>query len=358
MTPSTAVPTAPAAPAAVPALSFDAALAEAVALLRSLPRRRESLPSARRSAERWAADVRRRGGPTAVLVVDEPPGTPLVGYDLLIDHPDGGCVAVNSQSEDGVPWAVDHSTHWAAGQVLTIDGLHSVSIPAVLHVLRSAGMRDRTLHDQLVDHALLLEAALADPEPATPAEIQAATDGFRRRRGLHSRDALFAWLGSLGLTAAAFEQQMTAEALAARLRRRIADSQARDYLRIHERDFEHVHAVWATGRQAAPLASLAEAGGAEKFAALARAAADAGEPLRVTTGTSLPDGLPLPLRDLAAGTLTPRPVPHDGELLVGAVLTRRPAPGDEETLAAAGRAAVAAWLSERRSRAQITWHWL
>ncbi|MEU6551328.1 TIGR04500 family putative peptide maturation system protein [Streptomyces sp. NPDC046915] len=357
MTPATAVPTAPAAPAAVPALSFDATLAEAVALLRSLPRRRESLAGARRSAERWAADVRRRGGPAAVLVVDEPPGTPLVDYDLLIDHPDGGCVAVNSQPEDGLPWAVDHSTHWAAGQVLTIDGLHSVSIPAALYVLRAAGLRDRTLHDQLVDHALLLTAAFADPEPVTPAEIQATADDFRRRRGLHSRDALFAWLDSLGLTTAAFEQQMTNDALAARLRRRIAESQARDHLRTHARDFEHVHAVWAGARQSAPLARLAEARDAEEFAALARAAAEAGAPLRVTTGTSLPDGLPLPLRDLEAGTLTPRPVPYDGELLVGAVLTRRPAPHDDDTLAAAGRAAVAAWLAERRSRAQITWHW-
>lgn len=358
MTPAPAVPTAPAAPVAAPAPSFDAVLAEAVALLRSLPRRRDSLPGARRSAEHWAAGVRRRGGPAAVLVVDEPPGTPLVDYDLLIDHPDGGCVAVNSQPEDGHPWAVDHSTHWAAGQVLTVDGQHSVSVPAALYVLRAAGMRDRTLHDQLVDHVLLLEAALADPEPPAPAEIQAAADDFRRRRGLHSRDALFAWLDSLGLTGAAFERQMTDEALLARCRRRIAESQARDHLRAHERDFEHVRAVWVCAPRSAPLARLAEARDAEEFAALARAAADAGAPLRVTTGTSLPDALPFPLRDLAAGRLTPRPVPHDGEFLVGAVLTRRPAPHDDDTLAAAGRAAVAAWLAERRSRAQITWHWL
>ncbi|MEU5097954.1 TIGR04500 family putative peptide maturation system protein [Streptomyces sp. NPDC020996] len=356
--PASTVPAASAPPTPAPALSFEAALAEAVTLLRALPRRRESLPGARRTAEHWAADVRRRGGPAAVLVVDEPPGTPLVDYDLLIDHPDGGCVAVNHQAEDGLPWAVDHSTHWAAGRVLTVDGLHSVSIPAALYVLRAAGLPDRTLHDQLVDHVLLLADAHADPQPASPAEVQAATDDFRRRLGLHNRDALFAWLDSLGLTRAAFEQQMTEEALVARLRRRIAETQAHDHLRTHERDFEHVHAVWATARQAALLAPLAEAGSAEEFAVFARAAADAGAPLRVTAGTSLPDGLPLPLRDLAAGTLVPRPVRHDGELLVGAVLSRRPAPHDDDTLAAAGRAAVAAWLAERRSRAQITWHWL
>ncbi|NUT43787.1 MAG: hypothetical protein HOV86_27720, partial [Thermoactinospora sp.] len=49
---------------------------------------------------------------------------------------------------------------------------------------------------------------------------------------------------------------------------------------------------------------------------------------------------------------------HEDGFVTGVVHERLPARADEHTLAAAGRAAYAGWLADRRAAADVRWHWL
>lgn len=328
-------------------------LAEAVDLLRALPRHRDDLDRARQIAGEWAAA---RPASGATLVVDEQPGQQRVDFDLLLDDPRGGTVAVNVQDDDGVPWSVDHATHWAAGQVLTIDGLLSLSVPEALLTLRLAGLRDPAVHERLIDHCLLADLAAADRAEPSPEQRQAAADRFRRAQGLHSAEATLAWLDEIGMPRDAFDRYVTGLARLAGFRARKEAELGPGYLAAHPERFESLHATWATCADPATAGRLA-AGDPLGLAERAARLLAEGRAVRCTSAVGFADELPPPLRDLPAGQPV-GPVVDGGRLLVG-VLTRREAPEPgPELAAAAGRAAFADWLAGLRARADIRWHWL
>ncbi|MED7932024.1 hypothetical protein SMD20_47950 [Nonomuraea sp. LP-02] len=320
--------------------TFADTLAEAVELLRGLPRTRDGVPAARRAVAAWCAD---RPQTKVQLVTDVRPGSPIVDYDLVLAHPDGGDVALTAPTGDGVPWTVDHSTHFASGRVLTI-GDHEVLVQNALLTLRARAEGDPSIQEELIDHCLLEELIGQETEKPTQEEIQDASDGYRIRRGLLSRDEMMRWLENVGLTLEAYDNHITGLALRQRVRARVERETARDYLDRHPGEFDQVWAVWATGPEhelSAGLPHAQPAGGVE-----------------VTSAVRAARELPEPLRRAAAGK-TVGPVPYGRHHLVGEIRERRPAdPDDPATLAAAGRAGFAAFMAERRAAADIRWHWL
>ncbi|GAA2858827.1 hypothetical protein GCM10010517_17300 [Streptosporangium fragile] len=334
---------------------FGAELASAVQLLRSLPRSAEKAEDAREQVATWSAD---HPGLDAELVVDEPPGSLLVGYDLLLTHPEGGTVAISAQTEDGVPWLVDRATHWAAGQVVSVDG-KDLSVQAALYALRALGVRDRTVHEQLVDYRILLSEIAEDRTPVTDTELQEAVDDFRRRRGLFTRERTLDWLAEVGLTEDAFAGHMETTARMNRVRRRFAGAPARAYLQSHIRDFCLTRAAWVTGRDGAVIGEIARADSAAELLRRAEHSVHGGTGrLRLTMATALGSELPAPLRTAATGRVI-GPVESEGGPLAGAVLRRFPPdPDDPAVLAAAAEAAYTTWLAGRRRAADIRWHWL
>ncbi|WP_182876938.1 TIGR04500 family putative peptide maturation system protein [Microbispora sp. H10670] len=345
-----AAPTAPA--------SFADDLAEAVALLRGLPVARDAVGEARRRVLDWAAA---RPHLRAQLAVDEPPGATRAGYDLLLDHPEGGTVALSAEVDDGIPWLVDHSTHWAAANILSVDGA-GLSIAGALSAIRALGVRDRQLHERLVDHRIVLnelEGALQQP---TTAEIQAAADEFRRRRGLTGRAQTLEWLAEAGMSPEMFQTHARTQALVARVRDRFAGEPARRHLAEHPEDFTVRRAVWVTGRHADDLSALLE-GPVEDFAARCLAALElpagpSGNTPQLLATTALTPRLPEPLRTVPQKTAI-GPVPYEGAYLAGVVHeVVAPDPDAPEVLEAARDAAFQAWLDERRRTAEIRWFWL
>lgn len=328
--------------------AFAQALESGVELLRSLPRRRAAVPAARAAARDWAA---RHPAVAAQLVVDERPGTPVVDYDLLLDHPGGGTVAVTAPAEDGVPWLVDHSTHWAAGQLVSVDGV-DVSVSQALTMLRTLSRGDASPYQEIVDQCLLaaaLEEAGGDDVPVSAADLQATADAFRRGRGLHDRAATLAWMAAAGMSGEQFESYLAGIARRRRFRAGKEAELATRHLATHRADFARVRAIWVTG----PAKVLAGRAGE-----LADAAA-AHEEAVVTVGTRWEHELPEALRGATPGDVV-GPVPlrsGGGGFLTGAVLSRTAAEDDPETLAAAGRAAFGRWLAERRAAAKVEWHW-
>lgn len=342
-------------PPSAPPAAFADVLAEAVELLRALPRRRPDVPHARRSVERWrAAHPETR----AQLVADVRPGSPLVDYDLVLDHPGGGSVALTAPADDGVPWTVDHSTHWASGVLLAVDG-QELLIQNALLTLRARTAGEPSIQQELIDYCVMEALVALEPDP-TPEELQEASDAYRRRRGLLSRDQMLRWLEEVGLTGPAYDNHIHGLALRRRVRARVERETARDQLRRDPAAFDRVSAVWATGPEAR-LSALA----AHEDPLLALAGTlleppgdEPGAELTVTAARRVARELPEPLRGAAAGAVV-GPVPYGRDHLVGVVRERLPAaPEDPATLAAAGRAGFAAFMAERRAAATVIWHQL
>ncbi|MBG0826870.1 TIGR04500 family putative peptide maturation system protein [Planomonospora sp. ID67723] len=334
---------------------WEKTLASAVELLRELPRRRGGVAEARSAVAEWAASL-----PECApqLVVDTRPGSPVVDYDLLLEHPRGGTVALATQADDGVPWGIDHSTHWAAHLVVTVNG-YDLSYPRALDALRTLGGRYPDIRDRLVDHCLLMEMVGTEEEAPTSAELQAAADDFRRVFGLHSREATLAWLEENGLGMPGFEANVETAARLARVRRRLESRLGPGYLKDRRADFDQVSAVWVESPDEQALERLrkdAEAAG--DLAACLPGLLD-GFPrdvsVRALTGMAME--LPEPLRDLPTGAIT-GPVGHGGSLLLGQLRRRRSGGTDDpDAVAAAGRMAFREWLARQRSAAKIDWHW-
>ncbi|NUW34447.1 TIGR04500 family putative peptide maturation system protein [Nonomuraea sp. SMC257] len=329
-------------------------LASGAALLRSLQRRRSGVADARRAADAWAA---RHRDANARLVVDRRPGSPVVDYDLLLDHPDGGTIALSAPPEDGVPWLIDHSTHWAAGHLVSVDGVH-VSVPQALTMLRSLSGRDASPYQEIVDQCLLA-AAGDDGEPVGAADLQATADEFRRGRGLRDRASTLAWMAAAGMSGEQFEAYIEGIARRRRFRREKEAELAQGHLAAAPGDFARVRAVWVTGAEKVVAGDVAEL-----FGALGSVGGPGsiGEPgavgdVVVTVGVRWESDLPEALRGAPPGRVVGPEQAPGGGFLTGAVLSRTPAVADAETLEAAGRAAFACWLAERRAAATIEWHW-
>ncbi|GAA4189014.1 hypothetical protein GCM10022252_25220 [Streptosporangium oxazolinicum] len=392
---------------------FARALQSGVSLLRTLPRRGVGVADAHRAVGEWAA---RYPELRAQLVVDRRPGTPVVDYDLLLDHPDGGTVALTASPEDGVPWLIDHSTHWAAGYLVSVNDV-DVTVPQALTMLRSLSRPDASPYREIVDQCLLVEAA-DDTEPLTAADLQATADEFRRGRGLHDRESTLAWMTEAGMSGERFEAYIAEIARRRRFRRDKEAELAPGHLAANPGDFARVRAVWVTSGERvtaattadllAVLASLGETASASPGemasaspsetapaspgeAASAQSGETASAPPReaagspdetaqtppvevavtlpgkvsvtpfgeaaVTFATRWEADLPAVLRGTESGRVVGPVELPDGGFLTGAVLFRSPAVADAETLAAAGRAAFTGWLAERRAAATIEWHW-
>ncbi|MBX6383469.1 MAG: hypothetical protein IRZ07_10945 [Microbispora sp.] len=275
---------------------------------------------------------------------------------------------MSAEADDHVPWLVDHSTHWAAANILSVDGV-GLSIAAALSTIRAMGARDRRVHERLVDHRILLTELESMQEPPSPAELQAAADEFRRRRGLTGREQTLRWLAEAGMTRKIFENHIHTQALIARVRDRFAGEPARRYLAEHPQDFAVRRAAWVTGPRADELGALLD-GPVRDFpgrvlAALGIPGAASGGPagtgrggLRLQVATALTPRLPEPLRTAGEGAAV-GPVEDEDGYLAGVVYeVLPPDPGAPGALEAARDAAFEAWLAERRRTAEIRWFWL
>ncbi|MEV7803243.1 TIGR04500 family putative peptide maturation system protein [Microbispora sp. NPDC088329] len=336
--------------------AFANDLVDAVALLRGLPATPETVNDAHRSVRDWAAE---RPWLRAQLVVDETPGTARVGYDLLLEHPEGGSVALSAQVDDGIPWLVDHSSHWAAANILSVDGV-GLSIGVALSAIRSLGVRDPRVHEQLVDHRILMNEMEDDPRPVTDDEMRRAADDFRRRLGLTTREQTLDWLAQNGISEKGFWGHAKMQARVARIRERFSGDPARRYLAEHPQRFTVRRAAWVTGPRPEPLRALLD-GPVSEFASRVTAALLSpgdGAGLRLEAAAAVTPRLPEPLHDVPAGTAA-GPVAYDGGHLAGVVYeVVPPDPEAPEVLDAARDAAFQAWLDERRRTSEIRWFWL
>ncbi|GAB1823669.1 hypothetical protein [Herbidospora sp. RD11066] len=228
--------------------------------------------------------------------------------------------------------------------LVRVDEVH-LPIAEAVTMVRRLSHRDRVIHDEIIDHCLIRAEVQADVEPLTEDDLRAAADEFRSGVPLQNRAETLAWVAEMGMSGGQFENLLGEIARRRRFRRRKEAELAPDYLARHQDDFDLVRAMWVTSTQPVNGEILRGLGGL-------LGCPDAA----VVVGTRRAHAIPGPLRHAPRDTLV-GPVTFDHGYLTGLVLERRPAALDADTLALAGRLAFAAWLSARRERASIEWHW-
>jgi putative peptide maturation system protein len=332
---------------------FDQALSDAVVLLRELPRERKSVAAARSRFNQFKAT---HGGVPCDLLVDQPPGSHEADYDLMLGAPDGGTVALSWRAEDGVPWTVKYSDHWAANYVLSVNDNHT-SIQSALIYLSTKLQRTPNLMEDLTHRSLIHEEIEANPAEASEAEIQKAVDDFRASQGLYSAAETRLWLEKMHLNMDALRELVTFNVQYRKLKKRLTAEKIRPHFKAHRQDFDRLTLiqVWA------PTLAVANAvikAGAKSDLWAAIQSRDALLPLLKTEVTTVfAHELPAAFAGATPKRLLgPERTPQG--FWVGELLKRKPARLDAPTQARIEDLLFQGWLAERRQQGKIQWHWL
>jgi putative peptide maturation system protein len=333
--------------------SFQKTLCDVVLLLNELPRQRSSVESAHARFKRFENAHR---GVRCDLLVDQPPGSNEADYDILLGAPDGGTVAVSWRPDEGVPWTVQYSDHWAANYVLTVNKHHS-SIQSALIYLRTVLNRKPDLMNDLINKLLIQEAMDESPPAVSNKETEKAVDEFRLSHGLYSAVAMRQWLDEMSLTMAALRELASGNVSAHKLKKRVTADKVRPYFDAHRNDFE----VLTIFRVQVPSKTIA--------AALTKAGRRSGLWATIQKKRSwltTPNGqlatmfsreLPPAFASASPGTIIGPERSPEG-YWVGQLLQHRGASFDDRTRARIEDLVFEDWLAERRKQATVRWHWV
>src|SRR5262245_39178349 len=199
---------------------------------------------------------RENPGVRADLLVDQPPASRQVDYDLMLSHPEGGTLALSWRADEGVPWAVQYADHWAANYVLTVDA-RDVTIQQALLFLKLTGDREPDLMTELVDQQLIAVAIDADPPPVSDEELQRAADEFRRASRLLNAESTRRWLEEMGLSMEQFQSRLRGAVQIRKLKERVTADDIETYFEAHRKSFDFIRYFQVETRSQATASELA-----------------------------------------------------------------------------------------------------
>jgi putative peptide maturation system protein len=329
------------------------AVLRSIDFLRGADRTREGVKRTRAAFEA----LRRRLAPLQVeLVVDSPPGHRTVDYDVLISNAERETTMLGWHRDEGRPWSIDYSEHWAANFVVTVNKRH-VSIQEALAFLREAEGRHPGLARRLVDETLLASAVEQDPPKVTEREIRRAGEIFRIVHGLSSASALRRWLDGRGTTMAAWEEWLAGGVRNAKWTDRLCKGRIEPYFLNHHADL----AILLVQRASMPDREAArQLLHAARSHSLHEAVGDSQwRGVDVESGIDLMrlDELPRQAQPDAVAGARLGPFAIHARHVVFQVVKRRPAKLNLATRALIRERLVADWLSAERVKASLQWHW-
>jgi putative peptide maturation system protein len=329
-------------------------LDQARLLLQRLGRERDDVAEARVAVERFAEGY---PGVEIHLLVDQPPGSPWVDYDLLVSDGPAGTVALSWRADGGVPWSVRHTEHWAASFVVGVNGRY-LTVQDALRALQYRTVARSDLLDELVDELLIAQALEEDPVPVGDEEIQRTADAFRRAHGLHSVVVFERWRQEVGLSEDAFIGWMRRMFERSKLSRRVAAPDVEAHFARHAKAYDTVVLARAETPDRALAQELFEDAAADGLARVVerRLAAGDAPSVRVVVERLYVDQLPEAWRSTGPGQLV---APDEGPrgYAVAEFYVRTGAVLDRETRNRVEARLFRSWLDERRATAVITWHW-
>ncbi|GGO69616.1 TIGR04500 family putative peptide maturation system protein [Nonomuraea cavernae] len=276
-------------------------------------------------------------------------------HALLIKDGDGATISLSWCPDRALPWPLRGVHRAGEHLLLRVNGVETPVARAIAcldFIWDESRLADRLITDSLVRE--LLEEA---PEPLTDAELQAATDAFRRARGLLTAGAVREWMDRNHLSHPELEELVAVEASVARLRSRVAGGQVEEWLAEHGHELD-----------VARVARVEFAAGAGPRVPDADGFLDAAE-RAFADGTARPGDVFATLRrgeldqetadqvfGATPGTVV-GPFPTERGHLLIKVLAVEPAVLDATVRDLAERRIFADWLERRRSTAKIEWFW-
>ncbi|MGZ8384209.1 MAG: TIGR04500 family putative peptide maturation system protein [Nitrospira sp.] len=330
-------------------------LEEAAELLRALPRGHGDASAAKRRISAWRE---KHPGLEAELLVDRPPGSLFVDYDLLLGHLGAGTLGLTWREDDGLPWSVHYADHWAANFVVTVNG-KSITVQQALQTLRTAGTAYPDVLNELVNHQLLLEVAGRNEWPVSDEELQQAADRFRHACGLHRKVDMAAWLEQMGLSRDQFTALMDVSVRNRKAKEQVTADRIEPFFHANRDLYDQVgvcEVTIADENAASRLRNRARETG------LPRATEEIAQSMLSSSFECVltkkyAGTLPANVRNAVVGEVV-GPGPSARGLLVAEILSRRKAELDDATRQAVQEAIYQEWLARQRASASIQWHWV
>ncbi len=333
--------------------AFDQAVLQSIAFLRAASRDRGHIGDTRK---RFQALRRRFRTYQLELVVDAPPGNLEVDYDVLISNDLNETTMLGWHNDDGRPWSVDYSHHWAANYVATVNDRH-ITIREALTFLRESRTKDPNLFGQLIDQALMVAAVDQDSPSASDREIALAESIFRRAYRISSDDEFDQWLKSAGMNRDGWITWLVGGVIVSKFRERLSKGRVHAYFDEHREGLAEVlvHQVSLPDVEAAHRLLKAAA-----TVPLQDAVNDMlwqGMTLSSQTLRVRADEMPLEARSGVGSTAACGPFVDGPRQVVYGVLKMRKARLDTATRALICTRLVAQWLAAQRQTASVIWHW-
>lgn len=332
--------------------AVEQALAEALALLRELPRHRHGERAAR---ARFAQFKTSHPGLPCRLLIEAKPGSDDLDYDILLTIAGAGTAALSWHPDHGIPWTARYADHWAANFVLTINGRSTTIQSALLYLSARLQPRPDLMRD-LVDRALLFAAIEDAPPDIGEAELEAAVDTFRMRQRLYSGAAMQQWLDDMQLTMETLQELVAQSLQLEKFKIALVADQMRPHFDAHRRDFDRLTVMrleTKTPASARRLAATWRRSGTCPVLDGKQAPRDASGRLETLFACDLPAAFAGAENGSVIG-----PVDDGGTFWVGQVLARQAARYDDPTRERIRDLIIDAWLTAQRSKATIHWHWV
>jgi putative peptide maturation system protein len=333
--------------------TFDKAVADAVRLLRELRRHRHATRDTQVRFQRFKSV---HPGLQCRLLAYPKPGSGEVDYDILLTIPQAGAVLLYWQPDDGIPWTPRYADHWAANYVLSVDD-RSTSIQSALLYLSAHLKRRPDLMRDLVDRSLIFAAIEEAPPEVSDAEVEDAVDAFRAAHGLMSAAATQQWLDEMQLTMDALHDLVAQSVQARKFKESATEADIRPYFAAHRRDFDRLTVLRLEGLRRREARVMAAAWCQSQTCPALDLRQTAPRDPKGRLDKSFAWEVPVELRGQPVGAVI-GPVSHGRQFWVAQVLRREPARLDRATRGRIGDLLFRQWLSERRSRAAIRWHWV
>ena len=288
--------------------------------------------------------------------------------DMLLRLPTGGTVSLGFAADHAVPWLLRSASHSHECDVAVVNN-RLIDIQMVVAYLDLL-WNDTRLLEQMVEDQLIDEAVDRLGIEPSPADVQAAMDGFRSAHGLYGADETMRWMAERGMSHDRLEWIVSRDAAAAALRRRVvSDDQVRVRLEQDASPFDTVHLARfrvSDEAEARELVTAVRHNGLDFFRIaqqrfVAGESAHAGQRgadlFAVQTRGSLSADQAALLFGAEPGD-TIGPVKSGGGIDVVRILAVTRAHSDDPaSRSAARRAMFAEWLAAQRATARVEWFW-
>ncbi|HEY5808109.1 MAG TPA: TIGR04500 family putative peptide maturation system protein [Povalibacter sp.] len=186
------------------------------------------------------SSVRRRHPDAAIdLVWEDQAFDGAFHYDALVRPAAAGkTISLSVCPDDALPWALRGLQRWRDSELLRVN---EVTMAVEQAIAQLDLLWEKTaLMQRLIDSCIVEGELQRRDIQISTADIQAAFDGMRRRRGLYTAAAMQAWLDNSGVSRAALEDTASKLARTAKLRDVIAGPQVNDYFDAHRAQFDEI----------------------------------------------------------------------------------------------------------------------